>query len=377
MLDPAFFEPIDIEEDRRVMSQAVARVEGFEAVMDAVRRVHREQAFRVGVQVMSGSASAELAGAAFADLADLCIQALAPAALAEAERIGGAFPGQVAVVALGKCGSREMSAGSDLDLMTLYRADDASAVSAVKEWGAETFYGRFTQRLIAALSAQTGEGELYEVDMQLRPSGTKGPVAVSFPAFDSYYAGEAETWEHLALTRARVVWATSPDFARDAAAAVERALRQPRDPAATARDVREMRELIARERPPKGFWDLKLSDGGLVDIEFVAQHLQLVHAAAGGPLRQNTAEALAALREAGLAPEAPLLALEQAVRLQHNLTQLLKVALEDEVDPAEEPKAFRALLARAGGARDLRGLTARLRAARTAAHDAYDVLVKA
>ena len=377
MLDPSFFEPIDIEEDRRAMSQAVARVEGFEAAMDAVRRVHREQAFRVGVQVMSGSASAELAGAAFADLADLCIQALAPAALAEATRIGGAFPGQVAVVALGKCGSREMSAGSDLDLMTLYRADDASAVSAIKEWGAETFYGRFTQRLIAALSLPTGEGELYEVDMQLRPSGTKGPVAVSFPAFDSYYAGEAETWEHLALTRARVVWATSPDFALDAAGAVERALRQPRDPAATAKDVREMRELIARERPPRGFWDLKLSDGGLVDIEFAAQHLQLIHAAAGGPLRQNTAEALAALREAGLAPEAPLLALEQAVRLQHNLTQLLKVALEDDVDPADEPKAFRALLARAGGARDLRGLTARLTAARTAARHAYDILVKA
>src|SRR5690606_9099720 len=178
---------------------------------------------------------------AFAELADICIEILAPAALEEVVRVGGDFPGQVAVVALGKCGSREMSATSDLDLMTLYRADEPAAMSSVKEWGAETFYGRFTQRLIAALSAQTGEGGLYDVDMQLRPSGTKGPVAVSFTAFEAYYEAEAETWELLALTRARVVWASSPAFATGAAAAIEAALRRPRDPIRTARDVREMR----------------------------------------------------------------------------------------------------------------------------------------
>src|SRR5674476_318777 len=84
---------------------------------------------------------------AFADLADASIHTLASAALAEVERLGGAFPGAVVVVALGKCGSREMTAGSDLDLMTLYRARDAQAASAIKGWAAETVYGRFTQRL--------------------------------------------------------------------------------------------------------------------------------------------------------------------------------------------------------------------------------------
>ena len=95
--------------------------------MDAVRRVHREQAFGAR-QVMSGAASAETAGRAFADLADICIETLAPAALAEAERLGGQFEGEAAVIALGKCGSREMSAGSDLDLMTLYRASSRCGV---------------------------------------------------------------------------------------------------------------------------------------------------------------------------------------------------------------------------------------------------------
>jgi len=375
MLDGEFFEPIDIAQDGAFMQAAVARAAGFEGAMDAVRIVHREQAFRVGVQVMSGTASAVIAGRAFADLADLCIAALAKVALAETERLGGAFAGQVAVVALGKCGSREMSAGSDLDLMTLYRADDPGGASALKGWDGVTFYGRFTQRLIAALSSQTAEGGLYEVDMQLRPSGTKGPVAVSFAAFEGYYEAEAETWEFLALTRARVVWATSEAFAAQAQAAIEAALRRPRDRAGTVREVREMRELMARERPPKGDWDLKLGPGGLVDIEFAAQFLQLAHAAGGGPLKPNTAQALAAIGAAGLAPARPLADLERAWRLQQDLTQLLKVALEDGADPAAEPAAFRKLLARAGGARDFRQLRSALEKAQAAAHTAYEAVV--
>jgi glutamate-ammonia-ligase adenylyltransferase len=283
----------------------------------------------------------------------------------------------VAVVALGKCGSREMSAGSDLDLMTLYRAADSAAMSSIKEWSADVFYSRFTQRLIAALSTPTGEGGLYDVDMRLRPTGTKGPVAVSYAAFQEYYAGEAETWEHMALTRARVVWASDPLFATDATSTIDAALRQVRDVARTRRDVCEMRQLMERERPPKGFWDLKMAPGGLVDIEFVAQFLQLVHANSGGPLRQSTVDALRAMADAGLAPTTDLAALVKAYQLQQNLTQLLKVALEDASDPTTEPKAFRALLARAGGARDTRALRARLEASRAAARRAYENLVVA
>ena len=374
LIDGDFFAEIDPAEDETVMAMALARAEGFEEVMDAVRRVHREQAFRLGVQVMSGVASAEQVGRGFADLAYLCIRTLAPAALAEAERIGGAFPGQVAVVALGKCGSREMTASSDLDLMTLYRADDPRAMSSLKSWGAETFYGRFTQRLIAALSLPTAEGGLYEVDMQLRPSGTQGPVAVSQAAFEAYYAGEAETWEFLALTRARVVWASTPAFAETAEGLIEAALRRPRDRTRLAKDVWSMRALMEAERPAKDFWDMKLTRGGLVDVEFAAQFLQLAHAAEGGPLRQHTARALAAFRDAGLEAAAPLQQLEDAWRLQQNLSQLIKLALEDDADPALEPTAFRRLLARAAGEEDFKKVRPRLEAARKAARAAFEKL---
>jgi len=140
--------------------------------------------------------------------------------------------------------------------------------------------------------------------------------------------------------------------------------------------VREMRELLEAERPPKSDWDLKLSPGGLVDIEFAAQFLQLAHAADGGPLDPNTTRALAAFEAGKLAPAAPLQALQGAWRLQQDLTQLLKVALEGG-DPSEEPAAFRRLLARAGGARDFKALRRKLDAAQAAARKAYEAIVQA
>jgi glutamate-ammonia-ligase adenylyltransferase len=279
------------------------------------------------------------------------------------------------VVALGKAGSREMTAGSDLDLMTLYRPAGPGATSAARGWAAETFYARFTQRLVSALSAPTAAGGLYDVDMRLRPSGTQGPVAVSLAAFEGYYAGEAETWEFLALTRARVVWSTSPAFAATAARAIETALRRPRDPAATAREVKAMRALMDRERPAKGFWDLKLARGGLVDIEFAAQHLQIVHAAAGGPLEPHTAEARAALSRAGLVAPDLAEALERAWRLQQDLSQVLKVALPEGEDPSQEPEPLKALLAKAGRAPDFKALAETLRARRAAARRAFEAVL--
>jgi [glutamine synthetase] adenylyltransferase / [glutamine synthetase]-adenylyl-L-tyrosine phosphorylase len=377
MLDRGFYDGLDkagLDALERACAEAMED-EGFEAAMDAVRLAQHEQAFRIGVQVLSGAANAEDAGPAFAGLADACIRALADAALKEVERVGGAFPGEVVVVALGKAGSREMTAGSDLDLMTLYRPKAPGATSKTKGWAAETFYARFTQRLVSALSAPTAAGGLYEVDMRLRPSGTQGPLAVSLNAFQGYYEGEAETWEFLALTRARVVWSTSPAFARTAAQAIETALRRPRDPARTAKDVKAMRALLDKEKPAKGFWDLKMARGGLVDIEFAAQHLQIVHAAEGGPLIPHTAEALAAMREAGFVTPELAEDLERAWRLQQDLSQVLKVALPEGQDPTQEPEPLKALLAKAGSEPDFKALTEALRERKAAARRAFEAVL--
>ena len=372
LLDPGFFGPVD------AAAEVKARLDnatGFEAVMDQARRVRAEVAFQIGVQVLSGTADAAAAGAAYADLADALINQLSHASVAEVERTAGAFNGEVAVIALGKCGSREMSARSDLDLMTLYQPSAADAASALKGWSAETFYARFTQRLVAALSAPTREGGLYEVDLQLRPSGTKGPVAVSVAAFETYYERAAETWELLAMTRARVVWASSDAFAERATDAITKALRQTRSTQDTARDVVEMRDLMMRERPPSGFWDMKLSSGGMVDIEFCVQFLQLAGAGEGGPLRQNTAEALEALSAADPLLNEDMTHLLASWRLHQSASQLLKIALSDSADPAAEPPAFRSLLARITGQPSFPALVRRLGAARIATRKVYAKLL--
>ena len=364
LLDGDFFAPIDGDEVAAAVADAVARAEGYEAALDAARRIHRDQAFRVGVQVLSGMARPEEAGQAFAALADACIAALAPVAVAETVRVGGPLPGgEVCVLALGKAGSREMTAGSDLDLMTVYTAP-ADAQSDLKGWAADTWFARFTQRLVAALSAPTAEGELYEVDMRLRPSGTSGPVAVKLSAFQSYYAHDAQTWEFLALTRARVVWASSDAFAAACRGAVEAALRQPRKPAATRRDVADMRALMHRERPAHGVWDLKLAPGGLVDVEFAAQTLQILGAAGGGRLTPSTPGALTAAADEGRLSNTAARALFDSWRLHQAVAQTLKLALQDGASPADEPAGFQQLLAQAGGVRDLAALESALETAR-------------
>jgi len=372
LLDQGFFAPLDPEEIRQAVIDTASDAADFEAAMDAVRRAHREQAFRIGVQLMGRTASAAQAGPAFTALAEGCIAVLGPASLAETERVGGAFPGQCAIIALGKCGSGEMTAASDLDLMLVYGDFAEGAASEGKGWWAETFYGRLVQRLVAALSAPTAEGGLYEVDLKLRPFGSQGAVAVSLTAFADYYTREAETWEHLALTRARVVWATQEAFAAKVSGLIEQSLRAPRDAKTTLKDTIEMRKLMEKERPPSSFWDAKLAPGGLVDIEFVAQYLQIAHAADGAPLRVHTGEALAALGEAGVAAPGKMQTLLAAWTLQQDVTQLLKVALIRDVDLSSEPAGFRALLAKAGGVRDFRGLTAKVRRLRLAARAVFD-----
>lgn len=362
MLDARFAR--DLEEETGVAEQMQAEAVAapdFEGAMNAVRRVHRDQMFRIGLQILTGRAGPEAAGRALTTLADAVMATLGPAALSEAVRQGGNLPGgRVAVVALGKAGSREMRASSDLDLITLYEAPP-EALSSAKGWAAGVFYSRFTQRLIAALSAHTAEGGLYDVDMRLRPGAAKGPVALRLSGLEDYYATEAHTWEFMALTRARVVWSDDPAFGDAVTVALEAILRRPRPGVDVAADARRMRDLMARERPGKGAWDLKLAPGGQVDAEFVAQVRQLHAAAAGMPLTVSTLTALV---------DDPRLA--EAWRLQQALGQVLAAAFDEPGDPSAEPEGFRRRLAEATGVSDFQALTHRLAQVRLEARAAFE-----
>jgi glutamate-ammonia-ligase adenylyltransferase len=259
---------------------------------------------------------------------------------------------------MGKLGSREMTAGSDIDMILIYDDAGAEESDGVRPLDPPRYYARLTQRLIAALSAPTAEGVLYEVDLRLRPSGNKGPVATSIKSFDKYQRNEAWTWEHMALSRARPV-AGDPGLIAEVEETISAVLSAKRDRAQTAGEVMDMRRLMDEEKPPKGEWDLKLIPGGLVDIEFVAQYLALVAPIAERPRPTLTADVLRALAPGEIGAEAHETLL-RALTLYTEISQMLRLCLDSDFDPKEAPAGLIDQLCRVAGLPDLKALKAEI-----------------
>lgn len=237
----------------------------FEDTLDHVRRDVREEHFRVCASTLSQITHVNQTPVRFSNIADAAIRAILPVAVKEVSK-SHALQGDYAVLGLGKLGGRELSLSSDLDLMVIYNpaADEDPR-----------HYARLTQRLVSGLSVSTAEGGLFEVDMALRPSGRAGPVAVTQEGFQRYYAEAAWTWEFMALTKSRVIAASSEHYAQNLARCVSRILCMSRPDLNVVEDALDMRRRTAREKPPKSNWDLKEARGGLRDIEYVAQTLCL------------------------------------------------------------------------------------------------------
>jgi len=377
-LDPGFFGSLAGRTQLEAMIAAeLEGVPDLEGVLDAARLLASEQQFLIGVRVLTGTISAAQAGGAYALLAECLIAAMQARVEREMVRAHGHVPGgAAAVIAMGKLGGREMTAASDLDLILVYDFD-ASAVlsSGVKPLAPIHYYTRLTQRLISAFTAPTAEGILYPVDMRLRPSGQKGPVATQLSGFVHYQTSEAWTWEHMALTRARVVSGPAP-LRAGVTAAIRDVLLKPRDRVKTATDVRAMRARIAKEKGTRDPWELKQVRGGLVDLEFIAQYLQLLH----GPthpriLSQNTVQALENMAEVRVLDPGARDVLLPAARLLNNLTQVLRLCLDDPFDPAKAPQGLRSLLARAGNVPGFAQLEAELVARQAEVAALFDRLI--
>ena len=363
LVDPSFFGAFpDGEALAQRLEQTLAEAGGQEDFLDRVRMFGLEHMFLIGARILSGTMPAQQAGAAFGRLADVVIRWIDGRVAASIAAMHGHLRGQeTAVLALGKLGGREMTATSDLDLMLIYDFDHEYPDSDGKRplYGGQ-YFARLTQRLISALTSQTNYGALYQVDMRLRPSGRSGPLATQIDGFKSYQETEAWTWEHMALTRARVVSA-SPDFARRVSETIAEVLRRERDPQEVAGDVVEMRGAIAREKGDGGLWDLKHADGGLVDIEFIAQYLQLVHAARlPDILDTSTARVLEKAERLGVLAKQDADVLRPAVRLYQNLTQVLRLCLIAQFTPKSAGAGLLRLLARAADVPDFPTLEADL-----------------
>jgi [glutamine synthetase] adenylyltransferase / [glutamine synthetase]-adenylyl-L-tyrosine phosphorylase len=378
VLDPGFFGSLpDRDKLRAIIAAELKDAKGFQEVLDRARIINNEQLFLIGVRVLTGTIGAAQAGGAYALLAECMIEAMQGEVEREMARAHGRVPGGAAVViAMGKLGGREMTAASDLDLILVYDFDPKATQSVgLKPIPVTQYYMRLTQRLISAFTAPTAEGVLYEVDMRLRPSGQKGPVATQLSSFIDYQSSEAWTWEHMALTRARIV-SGPPKLGAAVEKAIHQVLTRPRARAKVAADVRDMRARIAREKGTADIWELKQVRGGLVDLEFIAQHLQLVHAAAHPHvLSQNTIGAFTNLDAAGLLPAGTAGALLPAARLLNDLTQVLRLCLDGPFEPGKASDGLKGLLARAAESPDFKHLEADLAAREAEVAGLFDDLV--
>ena len=296
LIDATIFDALP---DHTALSAQMRSDGNFERQLDHVRHAVGERRFALGVQLVERTTGPLGVARGYADVADAALATLASATVADFEATHGRVPGgELIVLALGRLGGQALTHASDLDLILLFSGDHLAQSDGDRPLGATRYFNRLGQRLIAALSVPTAAGRLYEVDTRLRPQGNQGPLVASVDAFARYQRDDAWTWEHMALTRARVVHGSA-----SARAVVERiiadVLNAPRDPMVTLADAVRMRADIAMHKPPLGRLDVKLAPGGLIDCEFAIHTTQLIHRTGFDPRLDH---ALAQLAAEGHAP---------------------------------------------------------------------------
>jgi glutamate-ammonia-ligase adenylyltransferase len=355
LIDATAFEPAaPVEELNLEFARSDRAGEDYQLVLDRVRRRVNERRFALGVQLVVGHTDPLEVAAGYARVAEAAVNVLAGPTITEFEKAHGRVPGsEMVILGLGRLGGEALTHASDLDLIYLFTGTHEAQSDGPKPLRATDYFNRLAPRITAALSVPTAAGKLYDVDTRLRPSGTDGLLAVSLPSFAAYQQERAWTWEHMALTRARPVYGS--DEARAAVrAVVEATLLKPRDPAKLLADASAMRMEMALHKPANGAFDIKLGDGGLVDLEFAIHTLQLRYRVG---LHPQLARALQALVREELVPSDIIDA--------HCLLSRMLVTLRL-VSPtsAEPPSASRPLVARACRMKDWDSLLAAHDAAR-------------
>jgi glutamate-ammonia-ligase adenylyltransferase len=345
LIDPAFADQVGRKDALVAKTDSfLAEARDYQDLIDRARITGQEQKFMIAVGLVSGSLSAGQAADQFTALAETLLKRLFSAVRTEfATRYGTVRGAGLALLGFGKMASREMTFTSDLDFILLYDGDSNAPSDGEKPLAASHYFARLTQRLIAAASAPTGEGVLYETDMRLRPSGNAGPLATSLTGFADYHREAAWTWEHLALSRARLI-AADPGMAEKINAVIAAQMAAPRDRTKTIADVTSMRALMARERPARHPFDLKLATGGLIDLEFIAQSAQLVAGKELALPQAPTAAVLERLGETGLLAEG--LRLAEIHGVYSTVLQAVSAALLHPFRDEEWTPPFRELLAR-------------------------------
>ncbi|MBF0142568.1 MAG: bifunctional [glutamate--ammonia ligase]-adenylyl-L-tyrosine phosphorylase/[glutamate--ammonia-ligase] adenylyltransferase [Magnetococcales bacterium] len=322
----------------RELAREMAEADDLEARFRIIREFKNSEVLRLGVRDLSGLAELSEVMAGLSGVADVVLIETLEGARRElvgrhgspvwCDATGEKRPVPFAIVAMGKLGGGELNYASDLDLIFIHGNEgDGGSTDGDRPLDNSLFFTRLGQKIITNLTTLTQHGKLYELDMRLRPSGNSGPLVTSLAAFLKYQHEEAWTWEHQALTRARIVVAEEA-LARTLTEELQAVIRKPREIGRLRREVDEMRErMFADKKPPPGVIDIKQSRGGIVDIEFITQYLILAHADRHPQLmRRNVTNALLTAGDLGLLDRkvaATLLEAYGFLRLLENRLRLL------------------------------------------------------
>jgi glutamate-ammonia-ligase adenylyltransferase len=342
--------PGDVSALQDAMQRRIGNAD-YQSTLDIVRDYVGEKRFALGVQLIEGRSDALAISQAYAHLAEASLETLTTATLAEFEKAHGKIPGgELIILALGRLGGEALTHASDLDIILLFSGDHLAESDGPRSLGATQYFNRLAQRVIAAMSVATASGALYEIDTRLRPSGADGLLCASVKSFDQYQRQNAWTWEHMALTRARVLFGSAG--ARGQVAEIIRdVLHTKRDIPKLRHDIATMRKDMAAHKPPKGALDVKLLPGGLVDMEFIIHALQLeTH----DGMRPQLGPAIDALAAAGHLQAD----FAQAFALMARLLVMVRLIAPDCAAP---PEAAQYLIAHSLGFDDWDGLTHALR----------------
>ncbi|HYZ88813.1 MAG TPA: bifunctional [glutamate--ammonia ligase]-adenylyl-L-tyrosine phosphorylase/[glutamate--ammonia-ligase] adenylyltransferase, partial [Myxococcales bacterium] len=300
--------------------------------LSELRRFRIEELLRIGIHDVAGALETDAIAEQLSAVAEACVAACFDLATTEIQRREGiprnrdGSRATMVVIGLGKLGGRELGYHSDLDLLFLYSAPGET--DGARRSSNHEHFARVAQRLISQLTLPLREGLLYRIDTRLRPSGSAGPLVVSFDALATYHAREARLWERQALLRARPVAGDAALFERASREVLEPSLFRTFDRKEAARELLAMRERMEREIADESDarYNSKLGRGGLVDVEFAVQFLQLVHGSSHPSVRHaSTLAALAELRGEGLLRESEAEPLVRGYRFLRRVESRLRI----------------------------------------------------
>ncbi len=345
LADPAV---LNTQKNRQIMGselgQAMKLFPKPESKMHVLRRFKRREMLHIGVRDILGSASLETTVGELSDLADVMVEAAVDLAWQECQAKYGApmqdeaeggGPAKFCVIGMGKLGGRELNYSSDIDVMFIYSTEGTvvGAQGKTSRMTAHEFFNRMSERVVSALASSTKEGYVFRVDTRLRPEGDTGPLARSLESYETYYATWGEAWEKLALIKARPI-AGDKKLGEEFLAMTRPFVYEKRLASSAIDEIRQVKRRIESRLASEGktFTEVKLGYGGIREIEFSIQLLQLLHGAGDVALQNsNSLQTIDALGNKKLLSQDEVKGLDEAYRFLRRVEHFLQIVHELQV----------------------------------------------